>query len=748
MELKTAEGEHPAFGTPCAQQSPPACGAQKWCCRSCPEGANRGGGGGCRRPEGRTTAWSDSFVECLACPEFIARAEADPRGWSGFVAEQAQEAMEEALARATENMEIFFQIMASLPDGLLTVNKEGAVNYFNPTAQRMTGLSVEEVIGRNCEEILPDSVCAQYSRVKDIDPRSDALGTAEYSVHRVGGAPTPVISSASLIRDELGEAVGVVEVFKDISIRRSLEKELQRSERKYRRIFENTKDMIFVIDKQGLFKDVNQACVEILEYGSREDLLASGPINNHYVHPLHAKVFRKQIDRWGYIRDFETLLKTKEGTELHCLVTGNAIYDDDQQVVGYEGIAKDITARVHALRTLQRRHRDLSFLNSVALAINAAGELRPALDTVLAKVLELLGAHGGGVFLVDRAKHAFPLAARRGLFREDWEDSCRFVLDDAPLMASLLAEDLELAPESAFPPFHGTLYAGPGAQPLPMTCFLIPGKQRPLGFIGLELGEDAPIKNQDLGLLGSLGNFMGGAIDNYVLQDEKRKHRRELKDLTARMFKTREVERERIARELHDEAGQSLTGINLAIDSISKHINEELPELNDPIAEVRTYINHTYREMRRISHRLHPAILNDLGIEAALDAYFQWIIRHSSLNVAYQVVGFEEDFDREIAIALYRLSQEAFTNTQKHARAQHFKLSIVKSYPRVIFVAEDDGEGFDVTEVDWAGRSLGLVSMRERAAVLGGSFILRSDKGQGTVIRIEIPLKEASDAVG
>ena len=100
--------------------------------------------------------------------------------------------------------------------------------------------------------------------------------------------------------------------------------------------------------------------------------------------------------------------------------------------------------------------------------------------------------------------------------------------------------------------------------------------------------------------------------------------------------------------------------------------------------------------------------------------------------------------DPEIETVLYRLSQEASTNTLKHSSAKYFKLFIIKSYPHVIFLAEDDGVGFDSGDFDVHKQALGLLSMRERVAMLGGKFSLRTSKGNGTRIRIEIPLKESS----
>jgi signal transduction histidine kinase len=206
------------------------------------------------------------------------------------------------------------------------------------------------------------------------------------------------------------------------------------------------------------------------------------------------------------------------------------------------------------------------------------------------------------------------------------------------------------------------------------------------------------------------------------------------------LFHSQEVERRRIAQELHDEVGQALTGINFTLETIEKVAAKEPERLKSHILEIKKQINRTYQEMRSLSHRLHPALLSDLGLEPALDAYLKNISEHSSLRIDFKMMGFGKWVNLDIESVLYRISQEALTNTLKHARATWFKLSIIKSYPNIIFLAQDDGIGFDAERLG-STQTLGLLSMRERAAMLGGKFTLRTSKGTGVRIRIEIPIK-------
>ena len=165
--------------------------------------------------------------------------------------------------------------------------------------------------------------------------------------------------------------------------------------------------------------------------------------------------------------------------------------------------------------------------------------------------------------------------------------------------------------------------------------------------------------------------------------------------------------------------------------------------LKEEIGEIIRMVQRTTSEIRRLSYHLHPTLLSDLGLEPALDLYFKEIKNHTDHNIEFNMVGFDRRLDVDMETVFYRFSQEALTNTLKHSGADNFRLSIIKSYPKIIFRAEDDGIGFDTQIIGSDKRNLGLLGMRERTSLLGGTFQLRSKPGEGTRIRIEIPFAES-----
>lgn len=647
------------------------------------------------------------------------------------------------LENTSQKEKDLLQILDNLPDGLFTMDKEGRITYFNYAAERITGISASEAMGMHCRQIFKTTTCQIGCPNKSSTQIEKNAFNREFVVTTSDGRSLSIISSISVLKDHAGAVIGGVQVFKDISDRKRLEDDLTLSESKYRRIFEGSKDMIFITSKDGVINDVNQAALDLLGYSSKQELLSLFSIEEVYHNPMHWQVFKKQIDRHGFVKDFEAGFKRKDGTRMHCLLSGNAVRMENEEIIGYEGIVKDITARMDAIRDLQKHHRELSLLNAVALVMNATQDLDDILMTALKNVLEVLNLTSGGIFLIDHEKSVFSLRVQQGLFERMSTNTHQVRLHDQVLMKSLLKKNLSLEPKPSFPPFAVSLRGPDPGCSVQLICFLITAKEKASGFLALDFPSNKHLTEQDLHLLGSLGNFLGGAVENTRLLMTIHKHREELKGLTARLFQSQELERRRIARELHDEAGQALTGINFTLETIGKDLSAESESTKQLIYDVKKQINRTYQDIRRLSYTLHPALLSDLGLEPALDSYMTGIAKHSEMSIDFKMVGFKKRLNPEIETVLYRLSQEALTNALKHSGANHFRLSIIKSYPHIIFAAEDDGVGFDSFEFSKHKDTLGLLSMRERASMLGGSFSIRASKGKGTHIRIKIPLNES-----
>jgi signal transduction histidine kinase len=209
------------------------------------------------------------------------------------------------------------------------------------------------------------------------------------------------------------------------------------------------------------------------------------------------------------------------------------------------------------------------------------------------------------------------------------------------------------------------------------------------------------------------------------------------RDSLRRVLGGQELERRRLARELHDETGQALTSILLGLKSVEE--TRETPAFADAVAHLRELILATLHDVRRLAIELRPKALDDFGLVPALERLVHTFRERTGIPVQLAAHLGEERLADDIETTLYRLVQEALTNIVKHAHARHVSVLLVRRRDRVSAVIEDDGQGFDHSSLQEDG--LGLVGMRERIGLVGGRLSVESSEDGGTTIAVEVPLR-------
>ena len=686
----------------------------------------------------------EKISTCLSCEYFKQKGDQHPKGFNSFIAEQLRNINRKAFEQRFQKEESFVEILNRIPDGLFTFDKDWRINYINPTAEKITGFYAEDAVGMYCDDVLKITGPGSGNALRQAINEGVDIHNQEYEITDIAGRNIPVICSTSAFRNEDGEVMGGVEIFKDITELKSLQEEVVKREKKYRRIFEGSHDMIYTSTLEGRLLDVNQAGVDMLGYPSKDELLSMGRAERLYRNVKDREKFIALINRDGYVKDFEVDFRRYDGPPIHALVSSRRYENPETGDVEYEGIIKDITRRKQAEGIIQQRNKELSILNSIAVVLNFTMDLDSILKVTLERVRKILSVKKGGIFLLEDGENAPTLKAGFGLPEVTKENPAKIEFKDAMLMEYLVQKKTELEPGAFFPSFQ-VRYTPEGEHYLWLTCYLITSKRKTVGFFGFESVNSKILSIQELHLLGSLGNLLGNAIENAKLMETIRQHRHELRRLTEKLFQSQEEEKRRIARELHDEAGQSLTAVKLGLDRLEQKVPVENLSLQNDLKDIRKMLVRTSSEIRRLSYKLHPTLLSDLGLEPALKLYFKEIQEHSNLDIHFNMVGFDKRIDMDLETALYRFCQEALTNTLKHSGAEIFTCKIIQSYPKLIFTAEDDGIGFDGGIENQDKRSLGLIGMRERTLLLGGVFQLRGRPGKGVRIRIEIPLHEEQE---
>jgi two-component system sensor histidine kinase UhpB len=214
------------------------------------------------------------------------------------------------------------------------------------------------------------------------------------------------------------------------------------------------------------------------------------------------------------------------------------------------------------------------------------------------------------------------------------------------------------------------------------------------------------------------------------------------KRAAASVIQAQEEERKRIARELHDETSQSLTGLVIGIRMVEEVLPADMPEIKDRLNSVNDLARSTLNEVHTMAVRLRPSVLDDLGLSAALRSYVKEFSRNTGINVQMQPLAMAERLSAELETVLYRVVQEALTNVARHSGARNCHVGLKRNGAKIEGFVSDDGQGFDSqVMMSEQGRGLGLHGMKERIELVGGSLGFDSRPGEGATVFLEVPIE-------
>lgn len=374
--------------------------------------------------------------------------------------------------------------------------------------------------------------------------------------------------------------------------------------------------------------------------------------------------------------------------------------------------------------------RQLEGLNEIGAALASEVELEPLLDLVARRMRELVGAR---IVLIALPDARGPLAVRAAAGRDGLvgiavdpstskigrvlerghTERVDAVVDD-PEVDQRVARELGVT----------------SAMYLPLTV-----RGTPIGVVAVhdKLGADARFDEGDVRLAESLVARAAIAVD---LSE------RVSRDALRRVVDAQELERARLARELHDETGQALTSILLGL----KHLDDvvETDEAREATAAIRELVASTLQDVRRLAVELRPSALDDFGLVPAVERLASNLSEQSELVVDLEAQLGDRRLPPEAETALYRIIQEALTNVVKHAAAHRVSITLVRKEASAVVVIEDDGRGFDPEAVR-AG-ALGFTGMRERVELVGGRLTFETSPGAGTTLVAEVRVAPGAPA--
>jgi len=250
------------------------------------------------------------------------------------------------------------------------------------------------------------------------------------------------------------------------------------------------------------------------------------------------------------------------------------------------------------------------------------------------------------------------------------------------------------------------------------------------------LVRSAPLRDEH----GNIVKWFGSSVD---IEDRKRAEKdleeanRQLKLLSRRRVKVQEEERRHLARELHDEIGQALTAAKINLQAA---MEESDPAKSKRIQETAAILERLLGQVRQISLNLRPAMLDDLGLVPALRSLLDELGRRASVAVRFSAKNIPEHLDPEIQTTCFRIAQEAITNAVRHAGATQIDVDLRREDGSFRLQVHDDGRGFEMPSPQSQTIGLGLLGMKERAALVGGRTKITSAPGEGTTVDANLPL--------
>ena len=576
-------------------------------------------------------------------------------------------------------------IINSLPGIFYLINQQGKYLRWNKNLETVTGFSPAEVANSHpLQYFLEKDHAMIQSKMENVYLLGEDETEIEILTKDGNLIPYYLVGKQILHEGEICLAgCGI-----DISERVKTQRQLLANEEKFRILIEQASDGIFISNIKGEYLDVNSIGVKLTGYSKEEltrltifDLIPPG---DEISNPLKFDDILA-----GKVVINERRMKHKDGRLINVEISAKLLSDGR-----FLGIVRNITTRKkaeEALRLSEEKYRLLFYQNPMPMWMISTTE-RNFLD-VNSAAINFYG-YSKEEFLRMNIMDIRPQEDKEQLKKTIIQNNTginhagtwRHVKKDGSIIkVSIITDDIE---------FEG-----------------LPAK--------LILANDVTEKMQ--------------------AEEKLQKSHEAFRELATHLESIREAERTHIAREIHDELGQQLTGLKMDISWLSKKIKNTEPDVKQKIAETIALIDGTVKTVRRIATELRPSILDDLGLVAAMEWHSEEFEKRAEIACIFKNNLEGLSIDPNIATGIFRIYQESLTNVLRHAEASKVISSLQIKNDALQLDITDNGKGFIVKDIA-SKKTLGLLGMKERASLLGGSYQITSSPGMGTSVLIIVPL--------
>lgn len=644
-------------------------------------------------------------------------------------------------------------LLDQVSDAIISVDSGFVIKSWNAAAEALYGWPASAAIG----QLLPALVPTEYL---DSDAQRSFADVTERGAwegevvqrHRNGEART-ILSSVRVLRNGGGQAAGLVAVNRDFTQRRRAETVLRQFEQRFATAFHSSPAaMLITRASDGTFIDVNASYQQLFGFTRDELLGQTGTALGIYTSAEQRAETVRLLREQGRLRDFEMVLRTRSGDLRNVLCSLEHIEIDGEACL--LGTMVDVTERARAESALRRSVARLQLLADASRAFTEAGIHSQSLLELIAR--QVVGSLGDFCLIrvlsddansLDVAARAYydPADHHMASYLESMTASLAIALDQGGLHAQTFHSgsavlmptvDLEALRQELAPPLWEA-FVQVKLHSLLMVAIRYQGHSSGLMTVWRFRPEQPPFDEDDLQLAQELVNRAATALQNARLFEEVSAARERLRALSRRLVEVQEAERRSVARELHDEIGQLLTGLNMILEA-GPHISHS--PLVERLSEAQAMVNELTGRVRQLSLDLRPLMLDDLGLVPALLWLFTRYTAQNQVEVAFKHASMERRFAANIEIAAYRIVQEALTNIARYARVHEASVYVWSTEELLGVQIEDHGAGFTLAGLHEQYISSGIAGMRERARLLGGDLIIETAPGAGTAIFASLPL--------
>jgi PAS domain S-box-containing protein len=634
-------------------------------------------------------------------------------------------------------------------------------------------------LGKNHFDLYPDAESEGIFRrvVETGEPfwayASPPVGGAPFeSPDRPGHGTTYWDWSLIPIKNTEGIVTGLILTLADVTERARLEEEikdhrdhleelvekrtaeLRASEERFRTVADFTYDWEYWVDPNGHFVYVSPACERITGYRP-EEFVETPELLIQIAHPddlslitRHARVELGEEE----VHNVEFQVITQNGEERWINHVCQPVHSSAGEYLGRRASNRDITKRKRAENALRQRHRELALLNQAGQAFSSTLDLDQVFTTVLEEVRRLMRVIACSIWLIDAETGELVCQQATGPKNElvrGWR------LPSGEGIAGWVAlngESLIVPDTLEDERYYKDVDQQTELWLRSIATIPLQVKQDVIGVLQVVDTEVGRFDTQDLALLEPLVAAASIAIENARLYAAERAARDQLRALTVRLTETEEAERQRLARELHDQAGQNLTALSINLKILQTQISTVVgdPELVDQLStrlvDTSNLVNDITTRIRNVMDNLRPPALEEYGLVAALRWYGDEFATRTNIVTTVHDPKQVSRLPLLVETALFRIAQEALTNVARHAQATRIEITVEEAMEergRVVrMVIADDGVGFDPqrpSQPDGHQR-WGLQTMTERAWAIGGTCCIESAPGKGTNVVVEVVL--------